>query len=164
MKKTTTACVLYVLCCIIILSLSFQVSSCVKNEPEIKLSPDEIMKKITDEFPGYNYNEELYSDDKTKPVDLSKIEKYSVIQAKENTADEIGIFKLYDKTNTEYIKEIARTRILKLQTDSISGENTELTEIFNNAEVRSYGEYVYYVSHPKKDRIFEIIEDSLRGE
>ena len=39
----------------------------------------------------------------------------------------------------------------------------DMAKIFNDAEVRSYGNYVYYVSHPKKDKIFEIIENALRG-
>ncbi|MCL1858116.1 MAG: DUF4358 domain-containing protein [Oscillospiraceae bacterium] len=142
------------------------------------------MKKIAAEFPGYDkYGKgadyesckkskelsdskatELYSNDKNKAVDMSKIEKYSIIQAGENSADEIGIFKLYDKVNSEYVKEMAQTRILKMQDYAIkSSFDVNMSEIFNNAEIRSYGNYVYYVSHPQKDKIFEIIENSLRG-
>jgi len=96
---------------------------------------------------------EMYSEGKNKPVDLSKIEKYSVM-AKSET--EIGIFKLYDKTNAEYVKKMTQTRISKMQKSNISDTK-------NNAETRSYGNYVYYVSHKEKDKIFEIIENALKG-
>ena len=93
-------------------------------------------------------------------MDLSKIEKYSIIKAGENSAAEIGIFKLYDKTNAEYVKKMAQTRISKMQSSS---SDEKLSGIFNDAEIRSYGNYVYYVSHSQKDKIFEIIENALRG-
>ena len=181
-KKNKIAYALYVLFFIIILALLSSVYSCEKKEPAVKLTPDEIMQKIAVEFPEYNKDAdydsskksselsekkatELYSDDKNKPVDMSKIEKYSITQFTEDSAGEIAIFKLYDKINAEYVKEMAQTRILKMQDygNSISDVNISMSEVFNNAEIRSYGEYVYYVSHPQKDRIFEIIESSLRG-
>ena len=160
-----------ILVILFILAIAMLCCSCEKREPEEQPDPGVIMKKISGQFPEYkeiNYesgNEakklsesnaaELYSDDKNKPVDLSKIEKYSVV-SKSNT--EIGIFKIYDKTNAHYVKEMANTRISKMQNAGVS-EST-----LNDAESRSYGNYVYYVSHPEKDKIFEIIEDTLRGE
>ena len=182
MKKSKTVYVLYVLLFIIILALLSFVYSCEKKEPAVKLNPDEIMQKIAAEFSEYDKTAdyesgkkskelsekkatELYSNDKNKPIDMSKIEKYSIIRFSENSADEIAIFKLYDKINSEYVKEMAQTRILKMQDygNSVSDVNISMSEIFNNAEIRSYGEYVYYVSHAQKDKIFEIIESSLRG-
>ena len=179
MRKNKIAYVLYILCFIIMLALLSFVYSCEKKEPEVKPAPSEIMKKIFDEFPEYkdaDYDNnikskelseskatEIYSDDKNKPVDLSKIEKYSIMQAGENSADEIAIFKLYDKVNTDYVKRMAQTRITKMQDCANLNSDTNLSVIFNNAEIRSYGNYVYYVSHPQKDKIFEIIEKSLRG-
>ena len=150
---------------IIILSLFAFVYSCEKKEPAVQPEPDEIMKKITDaikDLPGGKSIElsetnanELYASDKNKPADLSKIEKSSVIKATGSSAEEIGIFKLYDKNNTEYVKQMAQTRISKMQESNI--------KTFNDAEIRSYGNYVYYASHPQKDKIFKIIEDTLRG-
>jgi len=179
-NKTVTVYALYALRFIIISALLSSVYSCEKREPEVKPDPSEIMGKISAEFPEYNKGAnyessikskklseskatELYSQDKNKPVDLSKIEKYSILLASENSAGEIGILKLYDKVNTEYVKEMAQTRILKMQDYFKSNPDTSLSVISNNAEIRSYGNYVYYVSHPQKDKIFEIIENSLRG-
>jgi len=170
----------YGICLIIMFSLALCLYSCEKKEPAAQPNPSEIMKKIAEQFPEYDkdldYDSgqkskelseskavEIYSSDKNKPVDLSKIEKYSIIQAGEKSADEIGIFKLYDKVNTEYVKEMSQTRITKMQAHNNSKSDIALSEISNNAEVRSYGNYVYYVSHPQKDKIFDIIEDTLRG-
>ena len=185
-NKTATA-IAYVpraILFIIILALLSAVYSCEKKEPAAKPDPGEIMKKIAEDFPEYNSKDinydsgekskelqeskatELYSDDKNKPVDLSKIEKYSIkLKSKLTDADEIGIFKLYDKVNAEYVKDMAQTRISKIQENGSSNPDTDtdISEILNNAEIRSYGNYVYYVSHPQKDKIFEIIENALRG-
>lgn len=184
MQKIKISNIIYI---IFILSLMTFAYSCEKKEPAVQPEPGEIMKKISEKFPDnpelkkesitYDTREKskemsektataLYSDDKNKPVDLSKIEKYSIIKADTNSAAEIGIFKLYDKTNAGYIKEMVQTRIAKMQNSDSESKNTDMTdiiEIFNNAEIRSYGNYVYYVSHPQKDKVFEIIEDTLRG-
>jgi len=158
---------------IIILSLLTFIYSCEKKEPAAQPVPDEIMNKIAEYFPEdikiKNIPEselsELYAENKNNPVDLSKIEKYSVIKADENSAVEIGIFKLYDKTNSEYVKNMAQTRIAKMRESYKNKAKFEidLSKILNNAEIRSYGNYVYYVSHRQKDKIFEIIENALRG-
>jgi hypothetical protein len=153
------------------------VCSCEKKEPEAQPDPGKIMQSISEQFPEFKSENikyesgtetkklsdakavELYSDDKNKPVDLSKIEKYCVAPEAgkdKDTDTEIGIFKLYDRTNSGYVKRMAQTRISKMQKNNAD-------EIKNNAEARSYGNYVYYVSHPQKDKIFEIIEDSLRA-
>jgi hypothetical protein len=149
---------------IIIISLLTFIYSCEKKEPAVKPDPDKIMKKIFEYFPeDIKINKipeselsEIYSEDKDTPVDLSKIEKYSIIKADENSAVEIGIFKLYDKVNADYVKKMAQTRITKMQ-------SIKTSPVINNAEVRSYGNYVYYVSHGQKDKIFEIIENCLKG-
>jgi len=155
--------------CVIIIVLAFAVFlSCEKKEPKMQPDPGEIINQIKKQFQIGEISEELseetankmYSGEKNKPVDLSKIEKYN-IYIDDNKAEEIGIFKLYDKTNANYIKDMAQTRILKLQENNDS--DVTLKEIFNAAEARSYGNYVYYVSHPQKDKIFEIIENTLRG-
>ena len=171
-------------CGVIIFSLLLPVYSCAKKEPAANPNPNAIVRKISEQFPEYDKSadydsgekskelseskaNELYSNDKTKPVDLSKIEKYFITLAKpsENSANEIGIFKLYDKVNADYVKEMAQTRISKMQEycKSQSDIDISIIEAFNNAEIRSYGNYVYYVSHPQKDKIFEIIENTLRG-
>ena len=169
---------------IIIVCLSAFINSCEKREPVSQPEPAGIMKKIGEKFPENKELKEenityesgkkskelsekaaanLYSDDKYNPVDLSKIEKYSIIKNDGNSAVEIGIFKLYDKTNSEYVKKMAQTRISKLQSLNSKIKNTDMAKITNDAEIRSYGNYVYYVSHPQKDKIFKIIEDALRG-
>ena len=160
---------------IIILSLLAFCYSCEKKEPAAQPDPNEIMQKITEKFSESDVKydsaekskklsesdaDDIYSGDKSNPVDLSKIEKYSIIKSDENSANEIGIFKLYDKTNSDYVKKMAQARISKMQGSDTS---TAISDIFNDAEIRSYGNYVYYVSHPQKDKIFEIIEDTLRG-
>ena len=130
--------------------------SCEKKEPEKQPAPDEIMKKISEKFPEISEPavSEIYLKDK------DKIEKYSVIKEKENSAAEIGIFKLYDKINADYVKDKAQAEILKMQEKN---SDTDLLKILNDAEIRSYGNYVYYVSHAQKDKIFKIIENALRG-
>ncbi|MCL2771848.1 MAG: DUF4358 domain-containing protein [Oscillospiraceae bacterium] len=171
--------------------------SCEKKEPAVEANPDDIMKKILADFSDSEHDavkssdcivyksgikakelsektaKELYSESNKKNddsvIDLSKIEKYSVRQSKENPAVEIGIFKLYDRVNADYIKDFMSKRISKkqeMQKENVknmnSRNNINFLETANNAEVRSYGNYVYYVSHPQKDRIFKIIENSLR--
>jgi len=151
----------------VMLSLLAFLYSCEKKEPKAQPDPSEITGKITEQFPGYEEMPEpdftkLYSENKNEPVDLSKIEKYSIIQGGENSAVEIAVFKLYDKTNAEYVKQMAQARISELQ--GREDLNADIMAVYNNAEIRSYGNYVYYVSHTQKDKIFEIIEDNLRGE
>ena len=165
--------IIYVIYAVIILILPVFIYSCEKKEPEAQPDTDDVMKKIAAKFPEYENSKtiyksggkstklsdksamDLYSEDKSKPVDLSKIEQYSVYIS-EDESIEIGIFKLYDKTNAEYVKDMAHTRISKIQKDMSN-------EITNNAETRSYGNYVYYASHSRKDKIFEIIENALKG-
>jgi len=177
--------IVYSVCFTIILCLISPVCSCEKREPKFKPSPSEIISEISEQFPEYDTTDksrkyyenglkttelsesdatDIYSTDKNKPVDLSKIEKYIIVMFDENNIDEIGIFKLYDKVNTGYVKEMAQTRITKMQDYCNMNENKTASEIFNNAEIRSYGVYVYYVAHSEKDKIFKIIEDALRGE
>jgi len=153
----------------ILLFLLF-IYSCEKKEPAVRPDPDEIMRKIAGQFPEFTETKKLpeaivadmYSAGQNKPVDLSKIEKYIVFDL---TRDgEIAIFKLYDKVNTEYVKEMAQARISKLQEYGGFISDTGLSKILNGAEIRSYGNYVYYIAHSEKDKIFEIIEKSLRGE
>jgi len=194
-NKKISKIIIYITIIIIMISLLACIYSCEKKEPAVQPDPDEIMKKISGYFNEdektrkesvtYTSGEkskklsesdaaEIYSEDKNSPVDLSKIEKYSIIKANQDSPIEIGIFKLYDKTNAAYVKKMAQTRIAKMQksqTGNIENnkniENKEfeinVSEILNNAEVRSYGNYVYYVSHRQKDKIFEIIENSLKG-
>jgi len=165
-KKTNILNLSNIICIIVIISLSVFIHSCEKREPASQPEPNEIMKKITGTIPEKISEKEitdLYSESKNNPVDLSKIEKYSIIKNDGNSAVEIGIFKLYDKTNSEYVKKMAQTRISKLQSLNSKIKNTDMAKITNDAEIRSYGNYVYYVSHPQKDKIFKIIEDALRG-
>jgi len=155
-----------IICIIVTVSLSVFIYSCEKREPASQPDPSEVMKKITGNIPKKLSEKEvvdLYSDDKDNPVDLSKIEKYSIIKSNENSTVEIGIFKLYDDTNVNYVKNMAQTRISKIQGSETASKKTNRLKILNDAEIRSYGNYVYYVSHPQKDKIFKIIEDSLRG-
>ena len=173
------------------------VCSCEKREPEAQPLPNDMMKKILDDLAesydsdsinsdcveyiseqkDKNLSEkdlnDIYSDGENQtPVDMSKIEKYSIRQSKskENPPAEIGIFKLYDEVNAQYVKDMANNRIKKIIDADKSNNNNNLNlnininslETANNAEARSYGNYVYYVSHPEKDRIFRIIENMLR--
>lgn len=168
------------------------VYSCEKREPEAQPIPNDIMKRILDDISKssevYEASESekdainadcieyisgqkdkelsekslniLYSDEKQTDIDISKIEKYSVRQSIDNPSAEIGIFKLYDEVNAQYIKEMAINRIKKMREDY--KDNIDFFETVNNAEARSYGNYVYYVSHSEKDKIFRIIENMLR--
>ena len=176
---------------IIIFILCFY--SCEKREPAAQPIPDEIVKKILEDFSessegALNFDcveyisgqkekelsekiaKGIYADnknenenkDENKSVDLSKIEKYSIRQSKKNPAVEIGIFKLYDKINADYVKDMAHNRIAKIQENN--KDDINFLETANDAEARSYGNYVYYVSHPQKDKIFRIIENMLRDD
>ena len=156
-----------------ILAISALCCSCEKREPAAQPDPAALMAKLAAHFPecgddnikyesgnktrelSYTKAAEVYSENKNSPADMSKIEKYCVVSNKNKDA-EIGIFKLYDKANANYVKKMANTRISKMRAENISETN-------NNAEARSYGNYVYYVSHSEKDKIFEMIEDMLRG-
>ena len=179
MNKTNTKHLIYIIIVIIISPVLIFACSCGKKEPEAQPAPSDIIKKINEKFPGNTETtqltqsemNELYSENskkaknsggkKAKDIDLSKIEKYSIAASKIN-ATEIAVFKLYDKTNAEYVKQMAAARILSLQKSGIS-QPPEISRVFNDAEVRSYGNYVYYAAHPQKDKIFEIIEDMLKG-
>jgi len=135
--------------------------SCAKKEPAQSPDSDILTNKISIAFSDLNINlaEEKARDlfDGGNNTDFSKIENFSVIQSEQGEA---GIFKLYSESNADYIKNIAAERILKLQEEA--GGSAHLN-IANNAEARSYGNYVYYASHAEKDRIFKIIEDELKG-
>ena len=156
--------------------------SCEKREPAAQPVPNDVMTKILQDLSADDYTEYIeyteyisgrkdkelsdkivqiiYSDDEKNSVDMSKIAEYSIRQSKENPSVEIGIFKLYDKVNAEYVKNMSNNRIAKLREDNQN--DIYFLETANNAEVRSYGNYVYYVSHSEKDRIFRIIENMLR--
>jgi hypothetical protein len=135
--------------------------SCSKKEPAQSPDSDALTNKISGQFSDFNKTveekkaKELF--DAGNDVDFSKVENFSVKQSEHGEA---GIFKLYSETNVEYVKQVAGKRISDLQEQADSLENLSTA---NNAEVRSYGNYVYYVSHSEKDRIFKIIEDELKG-
>jgi len=143
---------------IIIMMLLF---SCSKKEPAQSPDSEALANKISEQFNDLIINVEeekarkLF--DEQNDTDFSKIENFSVRQSEHGEA---GVFKLYSDVNVDYVKEMAMERILKLQEEA---DNLENQNIANNAEVRSYGNYVYYVSHDEKDKIFRIIEDELKG-
>ncbi|MCL2096018.1 MAG: DUF4358 domain-containing protein [Oscillospiraceae bacterium] len=147
---------------ILLFSLFIYLYSCEKKEPENQPDPKDIARKIIDDISigdidiVTEIDPELYTENKNEPIDVSKIEKYALLKS-EDLRTEISIFKLYDKTNSEYIKKICRTRIENIR--KIREPNSEN----NNAEVRSYGNYVYYVSHSQKDKVFEVIENMLKN-
>ena len=142
--------------------------SCAKKEPARSPASDILADKISGKFLDLDIKPEnadakrLFGDD----FDFTKIENFAVRQSITGEAGEIGIFKLYSDSSVDYVKERAAERVLKLQADAgelagasgLSGLKTA-----NNAEVRSYGNYIYYVSHGQKDRIFKLIEDELKG-
>jgi len=144
----------------IIIIIVASLFSCAKREPARSPASDDLINKIGEQF---NLNirieekeaEKLF--DEKNDMDFSKIENFAVRQSE---CGEVGIFKLYTAVNADYIKEAAQDRILKLQADA---RNLESLSVANNAEVRSYGNYVYYVAHDYKDKIFKLIENELRG-
>lgn len=167
-------------------------SSCAKKEPENSPLPEKIMADVIkdlelgEDFTGIVYNseseteaqtlseekaKELYSEKENaknnQPIDISKIEKYIITLGTDTSPNEIGIFRLYrDSASTEYVKNMAKNRILSIQhkfEGSVSGVNSDIA-VANSGEARSYGNYVYYVIHPEKDKIFEKIEDIFKGE
>ena len=150
-----------IIICINIIIMIGLIYSCAKKEPANSPPSDVLTGKITEQFGDLNrdVNDEKAKElfDGENDVDFSKIENFSV---KQSEYGEAGVFKLYSEANVGYIKDIAAERILNLQKDSGNSENLSIA---NNAEVRSYGNYVYYVSHAEKDKIFKIIEDELKG-
>lgn len=169
--------------------------SCEKKEPPITPVPDKIMQKVLSElelnndFSGNIYisesdsenqklsadkANELYAGTETdkKIIDLAKIEKYSIKLGTDSSANEIGIFRVYDKSSSvRYVEDIVRNRLLAVQqkfidympdNDKIETQNQINTA--NSGEVRTYGEYIYYIIHPDKDKIFEKIETMFRSE
>ena len=135
--------------------------SCQKKEPTQSPDSDILTGKISAQFNDFNINiesgkvKELFGGE--SETDFSKVENFSV---KQSEYGEAGVFKLYTQVSVDYIKDIAQKRILNLQENAGNLENLVTA---NDAEVRSYGNYVYYVSHSEKDRIFKIIEDELKG-
>ena len=135
--------------------------SCAKKEPARSPDSDVLANKISEKFNdlsvslGEDEARKLF--DEKNDIDFSKIENFSVRQSENG---ETGVFKLYSDANVDYVKQMAAGRVLKLQAEAGSFENQNRA---NNAEVRSYGNYVYYVSHSQKDRIFKVIEDVLKG-
>ena len=165
--------------------------SCEKKEPPISPVPDEIMQKVISElelnndFSGDTYRSdsesqklseeranELYAgQEKDKQIiELAKIEKYSIKLGSDNSANEIGIFRTYDKSSSvKYIEDMVKNRLLAVQQKFINyaPEQTDTHSQINTAnsgEVRTYGQYIYYIIHPSKDRIFEKIENIFRDE
>ena len=144
----------------VIVSATMVLYSCAKREPERTPNSDVLTNKIASQFNELSIvveedkARELF--DEKKDVDFSKIENFSIRQSKDG---EVGVFKLYSKANVDYVKDIVQKRVLKLQEDA--KDELNVLHIANNAEVRSYGNYVYYVSHAEKDRIFKIVEDEL---
>jgi len=134
--------------------------SCAKREPAQSPASEDLINKISEQFKDLNTSldekkaQELL--DEKNDIDFSKIENFSIKQSKKH--GEVGVFKLYTAVNANYIKDVAQKRILKLQADA---RDLKDLSIANNAEVRSYGNYVYYVSHDEKDNIFRIIESEL---
>ena len=134
--------------------------SCAKKEPAQNPDSDILANKISEKFNDLSVSldegkaKELF--DENNDADFSKIENFSV---KQSEYGETGIFKLYSDVNADYVKAMAAKRILKLQAEAGGLDNQAAA---NNAEVRSYGNYVYYVSHGEKDKIFKIIEDELQ--
>jgi hypothetical protein len=135
--------------------------SCAKKEPAQSPDSDILVGKISAQFSDFNINiesekaKDLFGGDNN--TDFSKVENFSVRQSEYG---ETGVFKLYSEVSVDYIKDTAQKRILNLQENS--GNLDDLVTA-NDGEVRSYGNYVYYVSHSEKDRIFKIIEDELKG-
>ena len=135
--------------------------SCAKREPAQSPASEVLAGKISEQFREFNASlekdkaEELFDEDNR--TDFSKVENFFVRQSKQG---EVGVFKLYSDSNVAYVKELASNRVLKLQGEA---DNLEKQRVANNAEVRSYGNYVYYVAHGRKDEIFKIIEDTLKG-
>ena len=146
------------LCAIVIMMIGLY--SCAKREPERTPNSDALTNKIASQFNELSIvveedkARELF--DEKNDVDFSKIENFSIRQAKDS---EVGVFKLYTHANVDYVKDVVQKRVLKLQENAKN--NFNVLRIANNAEVRSYGNYVYYVSHAEKDRIFKIIEEAL---
>ena len=135
--------------------------SCQKKEPAQSPESNILTGKISAQFTDFNVD---VGDEKVKElfggendIDFSKVENFSVKQSEQG---ETGVFKLYSDAGVDYIKDIAQKRILNLQENSSSLENLATA---NDGEARSYGNYVYYVSHSEKDKIFKIIEDELKG-
>jgi hypothetical protein len=165
--------------------------SCEKKEPPVSPIPDELLQRVISElnlendFAGVDYKsdseaqklseskaKELYmGEDKNKQaVDLSRIEKYSIKLGSDISANETGIFRVYDKSSSvEYVEDIVKNRLLSVQQKfkDFMGEDDDAHRQLNTAnsgEVRTYGEYIYYVIHPDKDKIFEKIENIFRDE
>ena len=165
--------------------------SCEKKEPLVTPVPDEIMQKVIadleldKDFSGEIYKsgsenqklseekaKELFSgEEKDKQIiDLEKIEKYSIRLGSDSSANEIGIFRTYNKSSSvKYIEDIVKNRLLAVQhkfKDYISEDPDSQSPITtaNSGEVRTYGQYIYYIIHPDKDKIFEKIEDIFRSE
>ena len=134
--------------------------SCAKREPECTPNSDALTNKIASQFNEFSMvveedkARELF--DEKNDVDFSKIENFSIRQSDDS---EVGVFKLYSKANIDYVKDMAQKRVSKLQENA--KDKLNVLRVANNAEVRSYGNYVYYVSHAEKDRIFKIIEEAL---
>ena len=142
-----------------VLILLLIVYSCAKREPAQSPASDTLMEKINDQFSELNINVERDAIGAENTTDWTKVEDFSIKKYKYGEYSEVGIFKLYSGVNAEYIKEILQKRILSLQENA---ESLDALHIANNGEARSYGNYVYYVLHAEKDRIFKIIEDALR--
>ena len=143
-----------------VVSAAIGLYSCAKREPECTPNSDALTNKIASRF---NELSIVVEEDKARKlfddkndVDFSKIENFSIRQS---TNGEVGVFKLYTHANVDYVKNIVQKRVSKLQENA--KDELSILRVANNAEVRSYGNYVYYVSHAEKDRIFKIIEEAL---
>lgn len=148
-----------------------------RREPAQSVSPDAIMKKISESgiisselevLPpegekkfGQDDFLSLYGEENFDASSLSES-----VRGRYETEDiivEVGIFKLLGEDQIEKYRNVFTRYAADIQKYYSNSGETEKTKIANTAEVRDYGHYVYYAVCDKKDKVFEIIESALSG-
>lgn len=148
-----------------------------KREPAQSVSPEAIMKKISESgiisselevLPpegekkfGQEDFLSLYGEETFDASSLSES-----VRGRYETEDmigEVGIFKLLGEDQIEKYRNVFTRYAADMQKYYSESGETEKTKISNNAEVRDYGPYIYYAVCDKKDKVFDIIESALSG-
>ena len=157
----------FIVCAILILPLG----SCAEKTSDV--APSAVIAALAEKIPlsatsyasdGNKLSDSdaarLYSGDANAP-DMSLIESYALRECTMSDATEAGVFRVYSASDAGYVRDMCRERIQKQQ--KYFAQYADQGPVANNAAVRAYGKYVYYVMAADMDGAFKVIEGMIQG-
>jgi hypothetical protein len=107
-----------------------------------------------------DYYATLYLGSGSEDIDLDKFESYCVVSVPAGSATEIGVLKVKNISDIDYIVSLVKMHFTRIA-GNFSSYIEEEAEIARNAEVRTAGNFIYYVAAIEKDNIFSTMETIL---